>query len=103
MYKTTIYDDHGNPLGKYVGRTSGQVGEKTSDILERRQRGHHRNVGDLDPIFSTDKYAAVRGAEQIEIEKLRKAGTDAGQINGVGEKNKRKEDYDDCAKSKGAG
>jgi hypothetical protein len=103
VYKTTVFDENGNPIGDYVGRTSGQAGEKTRDILKRRQQGHHRNVGELEEVMTTDRYAAVRGAEQIEIEKLRKAGTDAGQINGVGEKNKRKEDYDDCAKSKGAG
>lgn len=103
VYKATEYDKQGNPIGTYIGRTSGAQGDATEDILKRRLAGHHRNVDRLDPVFETDKYAAVRGTEQLEIEKLRQSGKGVDQINGVGKKNKRKNDYHDCAKSKGAG
>jgi hypothetical protein len=103
VYEGMAHDKQGNPTGRYIGRTSGHPGESTKQILARRQQGHHRNIKDIQRVFETDRYAAVRGAEQVEIEKLRKAGDGAGQINGVGPNNKNKDDYEECAKSKGAG
>jgi hypothetical protein len=99
VYKADELDKNGNKIGTYVGRTSGKPGESTASILARRQSGHHRNVGPLERIFETDSYAGVRGAEQL----LRDKHSTVKQINPISPKNKRKEDYLDCAKSKGAG
>jgi hypothetical protein len=103
VYKAIEYDEKGNPIGTYIGRTSGAPGESTDAILKRRLSGHHRNVKELKEVFETNSYAAMRGAEQLEIEKLRQSGKGVDQINGVGKNNKRKDDYRDCAKSKGSG
>ena len=98
VYKADEYDKAGNKIGTYVGRTSGAPGESTKTILKRRQTGHHRNVKNIQPLFETDSYPAVRGAEEIYQKKI---GT-SEQINPVSPKNKRKDDYDKCASSKGA-
>ena len=98
MYKADEYDATGKKIGTYVGRTSGAPGENTQAILKRRQSGHHRNVGPLQVVFETDSYPAVRGAEQIYRDKY----STSTQINSIGPKNERKDDYMDCAKSKGA-
>lgn len=105
VYQAMEYDALGNPLGTYVGRTSGAPGERSELILARRRQGHHRKglEDDLKEVFITDRYAAVRGAEQLEIEALRDSGKGVKQINGVSEKNKAKDDYLDCAKLKGGG
>jgi hypothetical protein len=70
--------------------------------LNRRLSGHHREgitkgMTKLDEVFTTDSYAAVRGAEHLYREKY----STVKQINPIGPKNKRKDDYLDCAKSKG--
>ena len=98
MYKADEYDKAGNKIGTYVGRTSGAPGESTKTILKRRQTGHHRNVGPLEGVFETDSYPAVRGAEQVYRDKY----STAKQINPISPKNKRKDDYMNCAGSKGA-
>jgi hypothetical protein len=94
VYK--VKDRSGNV---YVGRTSGAPGESVRTILARRSAGHHRadvRGLKLEEVFSTDRYAAVRGAEQIAKEKY----STAKQIEPISDRNKRREDYLDCAKSK---
>ena len=103
VYRADEFDANGKKIGTYVGRTSGEQGEDTMKILRRRQSSHHRNkngnsIGDLEGIFETDSYAGVRGAEQI----LRDKYSTTDQINPISPKNKRKDDYMDCAKTKGA-
>ena len=97
VYKADEYKD-GKKIGTYVGRTSGAPGESTRSILNRRQAGHHRDVKNIQPLFETDSYPAVRGAEQVYRDKY----STSDQINPISPKNKRKDDYMDCAKSKGA-
>jgi hypothetical protein len=109
VYEADQFDKDGNKIGTYVGRTSGRPNELTKDILKRRQAGHAaaakkgigmsgtRHLGPLNAVFTTDSYAAVRGAEQLYRDKL----STVKQINPIGSKNKRKDDYLDCAKSKG--
>ena len=97
VYKADEFDKNGNKIGTYVGRTSGAPNESVKNILKRRGSGHHRSVGQLDELFTTDSYAAVRGAEHLYREEL----STVKQINPIGPKNKRKDDYLDCAKSKG--
>jgi hypothetical protein len=98
VYMADEFDATGKKVGTYVGRTSGAPGQSTNSILAKRKSNHHRsNLGPLVSIFETSSYAAVRGAEHILKEKL---GT-ADQINPVGPRNERRQDYLDCAKSKG--
>lgn len=98
VYRAQEFDKNGNLLGTYVGRTSGKPTESVRKILNRRKSGHHREgLGDLDDLFVTDSYAAVRGAEQRFKERL----GSAKQIQPIGDRNKRKQDYLDCAESKG--
>jgi hypothetical protein len=99
IYKADEFDQQGNKIGTYVGRTSGPPGESTQSILRRRRSGHHRKglASQLEPMFETDSYAGARGAEHL----LREKHSTADQINPIGPKNPRKEDYIDCAKSKG--
>jgi hypothetical protein len=98
VYRAAEFDDAGQQIGTYVGRTSGAPGADTLQILKRREVSHHRNVIGLEPIFETDSYAAARGAEHLYRNKY---GT-SKQINPISSRNKRKSDYLDCAKSKGA-
>jgi hypothetical protein len=86
VYKDKEYKSDGTYKGVYVGRTSGTAGEKTKDILARRERGHHRNVRNLESIFETNSYAAVRGSEQILIDKY----STIDQIRGLEKIMKRK-------------
>ncbi len=100
VYKADEFDKKsGKKIGVYVGRASGDADELTDNILKRRLARHHRNVKQLVAIFETESYAAVRGAEQVLIKKY----STVKQINGVGPNNKKKDDYKDCAKSKGVG
>ena len=99
-YVTYIADDLDKPGKTYVGRTSGAPGESVESILKRRKSGHHRNLGPLQDIFVTDSYAAVRGSEHLARERFKDAGQGTDQINPIGDRNKRKDDYLDCAKSK---
>ena len=101
-----------NPVSS--ARSPGGAGwianELTEKILDRRQAGHTaaakkgigmagtRILGPLQAIFETNSYAAVRGAEHLMKDQY---GT-VKQINPIGPKNDRKNDYLDCAKYKGA-
>jgi hypothetical protein len=98
VYKADEYDASGKKIGTYVGRTSGAPGENSDAILRRRSAGHHRNLGQLTQVFETDSYSGVRGAEQIYKDKM----STSKQIEPIAKKNKRRQDYIDCAKSKEA-
>lgn len=98
VYKADEFDAAGNKVGTYVGRTSGNPSESTRSILKRRVSGHHRSVVQLEPIFETSSYAAARGAEHL----MRERYSTVEQINPISPKNERKDDYLECAKSKGA-
>ena len=83
----------------YVGRTSGKPGESVESILRRRSLSHHRTGVrglNLQRVFTTDSYAAVRGAEQIAKELY----GSADQIEPISDRNESRQDYIDCAKSK---
>ena len=97
VYRTTEYDKNGKPIGTYVGRTSGKPDEAVTKILKRRQSGHHRNTGGLEMLFETDSYAAVRGAEQL----YKNEYSTVKQDQPISPRNKRIDDYIDCATSKG--
>lgn len=102
IYQAEEFDKDGNLLGTYVGRTSGDPNESTKRILDRRRSSHHRSrggkrLGSLEPLWEVDSYAAVRGAEQIYKDKL----STVKQIEPVGPRNKRRDDYLDCAGRKG--
>jgi hypothetical protein len=109
VYKADQFDKDGNKIGTYVGRTSGEPNESTQKILDRRQSGHAaaakkgigmsgtRILGPLQSVFVTDSYSAVRGAEHL----MKDQHSTVKQINPIGPKNQRKDDYVDCAKSKG--
>ncbi|RIY35306.1 type IV secretion protein Rhs [Capnocytophaga canis] len=71
----------------YTGRTSGDDNLSIRQILDKRQSGHHRNLGQLQEVFVTNSYEAVRGGEQYYIEEMRKKGMATDQINGIAERN----------------
>jgi len=99
VYKADEFDANGNKIGTYVGRTSGAPDESTRSILKRRRSNHHRKgLGTLEELFETDSYAGVRGAEQI----LKDQHSTSKQTEPISDRNKRKQDYLDCAQSKGA-
>lgn len=98
VYKAEEFDEDGKLLGSYVGRTSGAPDESTKNILKRRRSGHHRKgLGDLAEVFETDSYAGARGAEQLLKDRY---GT-VKQIEPISQRNSRRQDYLDCANSKG--
>jgi len=72
----------------YTGRTSGTG--TTKQNLARRDQNHHRNQDGYGPAYP-DKTSynkeAIRGREQQMIEKYRREGRAAKQINGVSPKN----------------
>jgi hypothetical protein len=78
-----------------VGTASTTLAEQAA--LKRRHSNHHRSLGPLEELFQTDSYAAHRGAEQVFKQRSASAGTGADQIEAVGPRNKRKDDYFDCA------
>ncbi len=89
VYQAPVLDANGNPTGKvYTGRTSGADDLSVRQILKKRKSNHHRkDIGDLMPIFETDNYKAVRGAEHYYIEEARKSGKAADQIAGISDRN----------------
>ena len=89
VYQAPVLDASGQPTGKiYTGRTSGNDNLSTSQILNRRKSNHHRkDIGALTPIFETDNYKAVRGAEHYYIEEARSSGKAADQIAGIADRN----------------
>jgi hypothetical protein len=98
-YVVYISEDLDNPGKIYVGRTRGPIGASTKDILAKRKSTHHRNLKDpLTPVCETTSYAAVRGAEQAHQRHYASQGTGTDQINPISPRNKRKKDYEDCAR-----
>jgi hypothetical protein len=93
-------------VGQYIGRTSGAPNASAKDLIKKRFSGHHRTKDDIELInprklYETDKYNAVRGAEQHHIEDNKKNNPLAAkQINGISDTNKNKEDYTDCFETK---
>jgi hypothetical protein len=92
----------GQPGKYYIGRTSGSPDMSSRQILKKRKSGHHRkDIGGLEELFTTDSYSAMRGAEQAYKDKMAQNGTGTKQIEPISERNKKKNDYLDCAKLKG--
>lgn len=78
----------------YTGRTSG-TGDPEKNVLKRDQN-HHRNKDGFGPAKldrSSSNKDAIRGREQQQIEKHRRAGNAADQINGISPKNPKREHY----------
>jgi len=81
----------------YVGRTSGQVKEASvseiGKVLRKRDSNHAMNDTNFLPAeirhISTNANA-VRGQEQILIEKYRELDISANKINGISPKNPKK-------------
>jgi RHS repeat-associated protein len=88
VYQAPELDSNGNLTGKiYTGRTSGSDNMTTKQILDKRKSTHHRNLGQLNKVYETDDYKAVRGAEDHYIKEQRKKGNAADQIDGIAERN----------------
>lgn len=78
----------------YVGRTSGANSPAAN--IRNRDRNHHRNKDGFAPAKidkSSTNMSAIRGREQQEIDKHRKEGNAADQINGISPKNIKREYY----------
>ncbi|WP_330221590.1 RHS repeat-associated core domain-containing protein, partial [Bacteroides fragilis] len=88
VYQAPELDSVGNPTGNiYTGRTRGSDEMSTQQILNKRKSNHHRNLGELVPVFETNSYEAVRGGEHYYITETRKSGKAADQINGIANRN----------------
>lgn len=88
-------DADGNPL-IYTGKASG-YGVPTSVLSRRFSGGHHRKIdlSSVTIIHTTDSYAAVRGIEHMEKVQLGDRATK--QNNPIGNRNKNKPTYIECA------
>ena len=90
----------------YIGRSSGEVGESSKSILAGRlstgypagKRYRERKIKQLVPVHETEKYAAMRGAEEKHQKFFASNGVGAPQDNPISPKNTSKKDYEDCAK-----
>ena len=87
----------------YSGRTSGYG--NPAENIRRRDANHHMNRKGFDPAVldkSSSDYNAIRGREQMLIEKFGGAKSDGGTsgnaINGIGKNNKKKDIYIKSAK-----
>lgn len=87
----------------YSGRTSG-TDTPTNNVFNR-DRNHHMNAKGYGPAQldkSSSSYAAIRGREQMLIDKNGRAqsmgGTSGNVINGIGKNNVKREDYINAAK-----
>ena len=87
----------------YVGRTSGTKSPRKN--VEARDRNHHMNKYGFGPAKldkTSNSYDAIRGREQLQIEKYGGAqstgGTSGNRINGISPKNKNREKYINAAK-----
>jgi hypothetical protein len=90
LTKYIVYQATDLNTGKiYTGRTSGADNMSMRQILNRRQRNHHRELSPLQYRYGTDNYQAVRGAEQFYIDEARNTGNATDQINGISERKKR--------------
>jgi RHS repeat-associated protein len=96
VYQAPVLDANGNPTDKvYTGRTSGSDDMSVEQILNRRKSNHHReDIGDLQSVYETDSYKAVRGGEQHYIEQARKSNAAADQINGISDRKANKNGYE---------
>lgn len=95
------------PANKYyTGRSSGEVGKDTNSILTGRlstgypagKKYPKRNIQKLYAIHTTDKYNAMRGAEEKHQKWFAKQGVGAAQDNPISPSHKDKTRYEDCAK-----
>lgn len=80
-------DDLEYPGKKYVGRSSGPKDAPVQEILDKRAAGHHRKLGPLTLDKASINKEAIRGREQMLLDKFRNDGIDTVQINGVSPKN----------------
>jgi RHS repeat-associated protein len=89
LKKYIVYqaEDLDNPGKIYTGRTSGSDNMTREQILAKRKSNHHRNLGQMDAVFETDNYGAVRGGEHYHIEQTKKAGNATDQIAGISDRN----------------
>ncbi len=97
-YQTYTKTNPGPPPVVYSGRTSG-TGTPEENVA-KRDCNHHRQGEGFGPAVldkSSSKKDAIRGREQQLIDKNRKNGTAADQINGISPKNKKKQKYMDAA------
>ena len=87
-----------------MGRTSGTKSPRKN--VEARDRNHHMNKYGYGPAQldkSSKNYDAIRGREQLQIEKYGGAQSTGGtsgnnRINGISPKNKNREKYINAAK-----
>jgi uncharacterized Zn-binding protein involved in type VI secretion len=111
VYIAAVYDEHGNPTGKwYVGRTRGPAGASTRQILNKRFSSHHwrkpsrkrkETIGPLTAVCETDSYSAVRGAEEKHQKAMEAGGLGTKQANPISPRKgtkKKKDKYMECAK-----
>jgi RHS repeat-associated protein len=89
LKKYIVYqaEDLNNPGKIYTGRTSGADNMTREQILAKRKSNHHKNLGEMDAVFETNNYGAVRGGEHYHIEQTKKAGQATGQIRGIADRN----------------
>jgi len=92
-YLTNFADDLNNPGKIYVGRTSGQSGESSQAVLNRRKAGHHRNLGPLNLDRRSCNKSAIRGREQMMMKKMKKMGIDTNQIKEISLRNEKRNKY----------
>lgn len=90
-----IYQKANPQAGKtYIGRTSGTASARRN--VENRDLNHHRTTegyGRAQEIHTSAIKDAIRGQEQILIDKHRAEGTAAEQINGISPKNPKRQHY----------
>jgi hypothetical protein len=92
-YVTYTAEDFDRPGKVYTGRCSGPCTMTPQEILDRREAGHHRNLGPLQIDQLTDSYPAARGREHQVFEALKAKGLATDQINPVSPRNKRRFEY----------
>ena len=92
-YVTYTAPDLDNPGRFYVGRPSGPGDWSIARILQKREVGHHRNLGPLRLDRVTTSYRAIRGREHLVRRRLRELGLDTDQINPIGPRNTNKDLY----------
>jgi RHS repeat-associated protein len=95
LRKYVVYQAKEKSTGKtYTGRTSGSDDMSVREILNKRHANHHRDLEQLDPVYATDNYKAVRGGEQYNLDQARATGDAADQINGISPRKVNKKGYE---------